>query len=280
VKEDDFTIVGLGLIGSSIAAALRRDGAVVHGFDRDPRAGAEAERLGLVHNVASALDAALEGARFVILAAPVPAILELLPAARAAAPEAVIVDVGSVKAPIVERMAALSRADRTIGGHPIAGKETSGPSAADADLFRGRPFVLTPHEGTSAETVEECRSLAFRLGAHPLVTDAATHDRTVARTSHLPQSISTTLAAGLQSGDEAFTGTGLRDMTRLALSDPGLWMDILLANRVAVTAELRDLAARAIALAEALERNDRKATKAVLETGRERARVLREGIAA
>jgi prephenate dehydrogenase len=280
VKEDDFTVVGLGLIGSSLAAALRRDGARVRGFDPDPDTRRDAQALGHVEVVADSLAESLAGAGAVILAAPVPAIVQMLPAVRAAAPEALIVDVGSVKVPVVERMARLPGAERTVGGHPIAGKEISGPTAADADLFRGRPFVLTPHSATSDETLARARGLAERIGARVVVVDAETHDRTVARTSHLPQSLSSVLASGLARDDASYAGTGLRDMTRLAASDPALWTDILLANNRPVVTELRGFAARVLALAQALEIGDAQTTARVLGEGRSQARALRAEAAA
>jgi prephenate dehydrogenase len=280
LKEDDFTIVGLGLIGSSLAAALRLDGARVRGFDPDPETRRAAQALGHIEVAADSLVTSLAGAGTVILAAPVPAILQMLPAVRQGAPDALILDVGSVKAPIVERMARLPGAERTVGGHPIAGKETSGPAAADPDLFRGRPFVLTPHAATSDETLERARDIAGRIGSQVVVTDAESHDSTVARTSHLPQSLSSVLAGGLAAGDGSYAGPGLRDMTRLATSDPSLWTDILLANNRAVASELRGFATRVLELAEALEIGDAQTTARVLREGRKRALAVREQVAA
>jgi prephenate dehydrogenase len=231
VTVERVAIVGLGLIGGSIGAALRRTGARVHGFDTSPQTRDLAVELGLIDQAHDSLPAALDGAQVVILAVPVQAIVDLLPTVDAVSKsDALILDTGSVKRPVVEVMATLAWSDRAIGGHPIAGRERSGPEAADPELFRGRPFVLTPSVHTSALTRARAERLARSLGALPGVLSAEEHDHTLARTSHLPQLLSTALALFTKPGDELLSGSGLRDMTRLAASDTIMWRDILLTN--------------------------------------------------
>lgn len=232
-------IVGLGLIGASLGGALRRRGDLVCGLDADTAAERAALDRGLIDEAAPNLAAVTRGAALVILAVPVLSIIDLLPQIDAAAPpEAVIMDVGSVKEPIVAVMERLPGAARTIGGHPIAGKELAGPAAADISLFVERAFVLVPHAATSPDTLLVAEELVRELGALPTVLGAGEHDRTIARTSHLPQLLSLALALSLQPHDEALAGTGLRDMTRLAASGSSMWNDILLANAANIRAAL------------------------------------------
>jgi prephenate dehydrogenase len=117
----------------------------------------------------------------------------------------------------------------------------SGPAAADRELFFGRPFVLTPHSKTSQETLRGASEIVEAVGADRVIASAEEHDSIVARTSHLPQLVSYALASLLREGDESYAGTGLAGMTRLALSPPGLWKDILDANRSNLREEVKRL---------------------------------------
>jgi prephenate dehydrogenase len=225
-------VIGLGLIGGSIAASLRRQGASVRGWDRSGSAATIAERRGLVDQIAGNIRAAVNGAGAVILATPVGAIIELLPDVDRAAPDdALILDTGSVKAAVVDVMASLPGAHRAVGGHPLAGSERSGPEAADPDLLRGQPFILCPSDKTGEPALAAARSLISALGMHPVSLPADKHDRILARTSHLPQFLATALALTLRAGDRELGGSALRDMTRLAASDPTMWRDIASTNR-------------------------------------------------
>lgn len=233
-------IVGLGLIGGSMGLALRGKGILVRGLDVSPAHRQIARNLGIVDEAVETLTELTRQVDVVILAVPVKAILQLLPqVARAAPSDALILDTGSVKAPVSRMMATLPGSGRCAGGHPIAGRERSGPDAADADLFRGRAFVLTPHVGSEPRFVERARQLVETLGALPILLDASRHDDIVSRTSHLPQLLSTALALSLVPADLQLSGSGLKDMTRLARSDPGMWRDILVLNRANVVPAIR-----------------------------------------
>ena len=271
-------VIGLGLIGGSLAAALRAGGTLVRGFDASERSVRTAADRALIDEPAVDLASALEGADVVVLSIPVLSIVELLPLVDSlASPAAILLDTGSVKHPIIDVMARLPGAERALGGHPLAGKERSGPEAADPELFRGRPFVLVPSDRSSSSTVERARALVSRLGAHPVLLDAGTHDRVLAQTSHLPQILSTTLASLLEPGDEHLVGPAFHEMTRLAASDVPMWRDILLANREHVVRATNGYIRELQAFVACIAGGDQEAISATLERGRRAAACLQRG---
>jgi prephenate dehydrogenase len=231
-------IAGVGLIGASFGLALREAGfsGDLIGVSSAPAIEAGLRRGAITH-AASLAEAAAE-ADLIYLAQPVDRILttlaELVPYAR---PGTLITDAGSTKETIVLKAAENLPEGSFIGGHPLAGKESRGAEAAEAGLFRGRPYVLTPVTPES-DRVRTFKWWLNQIGARVLEMQADEHDRTVALTSHLPQLLSTTLAVALARQDnqqlrEIF-GPGLLDMTRLAMSSPELWVPILRTNRSAV----------------------------------------------
>jgi prephenate dehydrogenase len=127
-------------------------------------------------------------------------------------------------------MKRLSGASRMIGGHPIAGKEQSGPAVADVMLFQERSFALVPSDLTSASTIQTAQTMVREIGGVPVILSALEHDHIIARTSHLPQLLAMALALSLEPRDESLAGPGLRDMTRLAASGANMWKDILVSN--------------------------------------------------
>lgn len=248
-------IAGLGLIGGSLGAALRRAGHLVVGHDIAPGRRQRALDLGLVDAVMPVGDMAAAG-DVVILATPLHHIAALLPIVDAASPaETVIMDTGSAKEAVVTAMEALPGAARMVGGHPLAGSERSGPDAADRLLFQGRPFVLTPTYATSPVALATVQALASQVGARPLLMDPVEHDRIVAGTSHLPQILSSLLARCVPPHPD-LAGPGYRDMTRLAASDPVLWRDVLLANAPQIAAVGRRYRDELDALLAAIDRGD------------------------
>jgi prephenate dehydrogenase len=239
VTERRVAVIGLGLIGASLGGALRMQGNVVRGLDRDTSAMQAALDRGLVDDVSEDLTAVLDEATLVILAIPVLSIIKILPQIDALSPRnAAIVDVGSVKGPVVDAMEVLSGAPRMIGGHPIAGKELTGPTAADVSLFQGRSFALVPSDTTNHATLHVAELMVREIGSIPVVMSAVEHDQIVARTSHLPQLLAMALALSLEPRDQALAGPGLRDMTRLAGSGPNMWNDILVSNADNISAAL------------------------------------------
>jgi prephenate dehydrogenase len=234
-------IVGVGLIGGSFALALREAGftGTIVGVS-SPRTIEEALRLKVVDRGAT-LDAACARADLVYLAGPIHTILATVPRLNGLLkPGALVTDAGSTKARICAAGAALTGA-QFLGAHPMAGKETRGVGAAEAGLFRGRPYLLTPQSPLDMETpaAREFVEWVKRIGAVPRVMAPERHDRVVALSSHLPQLLSTCLAASLEHSPRredvaAAAGPGLLDSTRLALSAWEIWHDILDTNREAI----------------------------------------------
>lgn len=262
-------IIGLGLIGSSLGAALRRDGFDVVGFDRDLSHAQMAESRGYVDRAHAALEATVVGQDVVVLATPVSTIVSLLPQVAALAGQhTVLTDVGSVKGPVLTTMEGVPHPGRAVGGHPIAGREVSGPAAADPDLFVGKPYAIVPSPLSDERAIECVVGIARAIGAAPHVVDAATHDAVVARTSHLPQVVASALALTLMDSPEAGTGilagTGLRDTTRLAASDAKLWTDILCMNSDNVATSVRQLTAVLTGLLSCIEGHDAGALREML----------------
>ena len=225
-------IVGLGLIGGSIALATRRrwPGVEITGVDKPEVI--QAALHGRVIQSHAAGPEGLSSADLVVLAAPIDGILDSLAAAGRAAQPAVITDVGSTKRQI---MAAAAAAGITefVGGHPMAGAERGGLVHARADLFDGRPWFIEPGQA-SAGVVERVEQWVTGLGAVPRRVDAISHDRTMAYASHLPQLLASTLmaTAGTTLGTDGLSvsGPALREMTRLASSPPDIWRGILTTN--------------------------------------------------
>ena len=238
------TIVGTGLIGGSFALAARKHGfpGTIIGCDREGVL-AEAKSRGAVDRGLRDPVEACQGSDLILLATPVGAILELLPKlAPHLSPGALVTDVGSTKAEIVRgasRAFGKEAAARFLAGHPMAGKENSGIEYADPELFHGAVWFLTPVDGQNLETgkLALLAALLENLGARISVLDPAQHDELCAWISHLPQMISTALAATLVEefgGNAPLLETGgraLREMTRIAASPYSMWRDIALTNR-------------------------------------------------
>ncbi len=238
-------LLGVGLIGSSLALACRRHGLVgeLAGYARRPETRATIERLGLTDSVHDDPAEAVAGADLVVLCVPVGANAAV---AEAMAPGlkagAIVSDVGSVKQAVIRDVGPfLPDGVHFVPGHPIAGTEHSGPEAGFADLFEERYCVLTPPPGTDEAAVEKVAELWRRCGARVEAMEAAHHDKVLAMTSHLPHLISYTIVgtafdlAESERGEVIkYAAGGFRDFTRIAGSDPVMWRDIFLNNREAV----------------------------------------------
>jgi len=245
-------VVGTGLLGASIGLGLRACGVTVLLTDASPSALALASDLG-----AGEPDPGGTRVDLVVVATPPDVTARVVAAELAAHPTAAVTDVASVKAGVLDALtAAGADLPRYVGGHPMAGRERSGAVAARGDLFIGRPWVLSPAAATTPGAVDAARRLALALGAAPVVMPAAEHDEAVALVSHVPQLAASLVAARLRQAPEsavALAGQGLRDVTRIAGSDPALWAQILAANAGPVAAVLHELRADLDALLAALE---------------------------
>lgn len=235
-------VVGTGLIGTSAALALSQRGVVVHLADHDPEQARTAAALG------AGTDEAPEGpVDLAIVAAPPAHVAGVLADAMRRGVARGYLDVASVKGGPRRELEALGLdLSPYIGTHPMSGREKSGPLAATGDLFEGRPWVLTPTRDTDTEVLNLALELVSHCRAVPVVMDAEAHDRAVALVSHMPHLMSSMVAARLENAEEAavrLCGQGIRDVTRIAASDPRMWIDILSANPGPVADLLTDVAA-------------------------------------
>ncbi len=238
-------LIGIGLIGSSLARVVRRDRLAGHivACARTEATLAKARELGLADSATTDPAQAVEGADLVVLATPIGAYRAI---AEAIAPRlvtgAIVTDVGSVKGAVIRDVAPhLPDGVHLVPGHPVAGTERSGPEAGFAELFDGRWCVLTPPPGTDEGAIERVAELWRRAGMKIEIMDAGHHDAVMAITSHLPHLIAytivgtaTDLEEHLKSEVIKFSAAGFRDFTRIAASDPVMWRDVFLNNREAV----------------------------------------------
>ena len=242
---DRVAVIGIGLIGSSLARALRQLSPATHivACAKTEATLETVRRLGIADETAADPAAAVRGADLVVLATPLSAYAEI---ARRIAPAlaqgAILTDVGSVKEIVVREVAPLLPAGvEFVPGHPVAGTEHSGPEAGFAELFRDRWCILIPLQETSPAAVDKVSRMWEACGMRVTRMDAGRHDRVLAMTSHLPHLIAYTIVGtatdledSLKSQVIEFSAGGFRDFTRIAASDPVMWRDIFLANREAV----------------------------------------------
>jgi prephenate dehydrogenase len=222
-------VIGTGLIGTSAALALTSRGVTVHLSDSDPDSARTAASLG-----AGDAGPAKEPVDLAIIAVPPAHVAATIAEAQRSGFARGYLDVAGVKGgPLRDLQALGTDLSQYIGTHPMSGRERSGPLAATADLFEGRPWVLTPTPETQTEVLNLALELVALCKAVPVVMDADTHDRAVALVSHTPQLLSSMVAARLEHAEETavrLCGQGIRDVTRIAASEPGMWIDILSAN--------------------------------------------------
>ncbi|GGA54402.1 prephenate dehydrogenase [Pseudoclavibacter endophyticus] len=253
-------VVGTGLLGTSVGLGLRRLGVDVLLRDASP----SALRLSVDYGAGRpapavrATDAReADTPRIVVVCVPPDVAAEVVGQSLVAWPDAIVTDVASVKSqPLQQLRDAGADLRRYVGSHPMAGRETGGPLSGRADLFIGRPWVIATHEDTTVHGLQEIEGLALDLGATPVPMSADDHDEAVALISHVPQLISSLLAARLVDDEHdasALAGQGVRDVTRIASSDPTLWVQILAANGARVAKVLRRFAADLDEVAGALE---------------------------
>ena len=265
LKDARVAIVGLGLMGGSLAGALKSRSACreVWGVARREATVKEAMRRGFIHAGACDLAEGVRQADLVVLATPVRTILKLIPQVGDLVPAGcLLIDLGSTKARIVEAMESLPPRVQAVGGHPMCGKEASGIEAAEASLYERATFVLTPSRRTSSDALTLAQELVEAIGARPMLMDAGRHDRLAAAVSHLPYLLSVGLVAAAEelAAEDALVwelaASGFRDTSRLAASDVTMMLDILLTNRHAVGEMVSRFADQLNAIAQLLESDD------------------------
>ena len=271
-------IVGVGLIGGSLALAAKRRGLVeeVIGLGRDPRRLRDAQACGVLDAYTTRMADIASDTDLVAFAVPVlsfPGLLEQFAAVWNGA--GVLTDVGSTKASTVAaaRRYLGVRYTRFVPGHPIAGRERAGHEHADADLFLDHRVILTPDTATDQSAVRLVSDLWTGVGARVVTMPVAQHDDTLAATSHLPHVLAYALVAMLHGRPDAervfeFAAGGFRDFTRVASSDPDMWADICLDNRAPIRAVLQAYQQDLLELDAAMRANDREALRAVFETAK------------
>jgi len=261
-------VLGVGLIGGSVAAAARARGVAAELVGYAPGDDArDAQALGLIDSAASDAASAARGADLIVLAAPIPAMQGLLAQiAGELAPHALVTDTASTKRSIVAaaRSALGPAFARFVAAHPIAGAETHGPASSRADLFDGCITLLCPEPETDPQALERVVGFWTGLGARVAQMEVQRHDRLFAEISHWPHAAVFTLCAAIAQGSQAqdalrFAGAGLRDTTRIGASSAALWADIVLDNRDAVLDCARAFERELHAMVEALGRGDRQA---------------------
>jgi prephenate dehydrogenase len=275
LAQASVAIIGLGLMGGSLALALKDKCAALIGIDRDPYTLELASRQDIFDRLAGDPAEVLPGSDIIILATPVTTIvnlLEKLPEWHSG--EAMILDLGSTKSQICRVMDRLPERFDPLGGHPMCGREISGFTHASIDLYAGAPFALVPLERTSPQARHLGTELATAAGAHPLWLDPETHDRWTAATSHLPYLLASALMLGTPIEASPLFGPGFHSTSRVAATSPTIMLDILQTNTTEVIAALERFQSQ-LAL---LEAELRSADWEALRTQLERAAGLRQSI--
>jgi prephenate dehydrogenase len=268
-------IIGVGLIGGSLARALKAAGACgeVVGYGRNPEALQRALELGVIDRAESDIAAAAKGADVIVLGVPVGAMEAVLGELKPhLEPQTILTDVGSTKGSVVEAAKRVfgTLPPRFVPGHPIAGTEQSGVEASFAELYRQRRVILTPDTDTDPEALETIRRMWQQAGAEVIEMPVAHHDEVLAATSHLPHLLAFTLVdtlARLEEHDDIFrfAAGGFRDFTRIASSNPQMWHDICLNNRDALLKMVQRFSTELGTLARAIEGGDSEAILATFQ---------------
>jgi len=262
LKNARICVIGLGLMGGSLAMALKNQVAGISAVDVNPKSRDQAVAWGIVGKASDDLKVAGE-ANLVVLATPVRTLIgQIRELAGILTPGAVVIDLGSVKAPVVEAMNTLPETIGAVAGHPMCGKEVSGLEHADSALFHMARFVLCRTERTTPEAWKIARELVEAVGAQVMEMDAVQHDRVAAGTSHLPYLLSAalTLTTGMHAAHDEMVwmlaASGFRDTSRLAGSDPAMMRDILLSNRDEVLDRISEAQSHMNEIADLMANND------------------------
>lgn len=284
LEDSRITVVGLGLMGGSLALDLLEQGMRLSGVDSDPHTARLARNAGIA---TVDINTALTSSDVLVLATPVRETLRLLETFRSHPPELeLVIDLGSTKRQIVEAMDALPDGLAAIGGHPLCGKELSGFQQAQIGLYQGSRFVLTSSSHTTEAALATAEQLVDSIGATPLQMDATRHDQLLGAASHLPYLLAVALTGAVESlgkEDAAIwdvVASGFLSSSRLAASDPTMMIDILATNREMVLAALARAQAELDQLSGLLSTGENEALRGYLQPLQQRRASLqnREGV--
>ena len=275
-------VVGLGLIGGSLAAALRDSGEVgeVFGVEKDSESLRFALENGIADTGSSEIGSGISGSEIVVVATYVDTIARVAEeVSGVVSPDTVVCDTGSVKAPAVREMEKGPRNIRFVGAHPIAGKETSGVRESDPGLFSGKKCVVTPVESTCPEALSMVKTLFSLAGSEIVEMDPESHDEIFSLVSHLPHAVAYSLVSAVaSSGGEKnlfdFSGGGLADFTRVSESSPEMWAGIFIENRDAVLSAIRSFADKLGEIEKAIASGNVEYLEALLRDARDSKRDL------
>lgn len=257
-------IVGAGLIGTSMGLGLLKLGHSISFVDQS------SENLRIAQDLVGE-SSSFEKPDLIVIATPVETVFATLEKEFLTNPQAMFIDIGGLKSDLVSQVERFSElAERFCGSHPMAGREISGPTGARGDLFQGATWILTPTTTTSSSVISTVENLITELGGVVVKVGATDHDRAISSVSHLPQVLSSLLAAQMNRLDSAaisLAGQGLRDMTRLADSNAQLWSQLLVANSDSISTDLNELLVRLSQLIDALNAKDVESVKEILISG-------------
>jgi prephenate dehydrogenase len=275
ISEARIAILGLGLMGGSLALALRGRCRTLLASDPDLETLSLARRRGIVDRISPDPAEILPQADVVILAAPLNAIFRLIDDLPSWLPgRAIVLDLGSTKSRVVEALGSLPPRFDPLGGHPMCGKEVAGLANAEASIFQGATFAFTPLERTSSQTRVFANGLARAIGSRPLWLDPATHDRWAAATSHLPYLLAAALSLATPAEAAALVGPGFRSTSRVAATPAAIMLDVLLTNRENILESLARFRRQMEDLEVRLARDETAALKQALDRGALRQREL------
>jgi prephenate dehydrogenase len=276
---EHMALIGVGLIGGSMARAVRRQGVAerITGFTASVTSGSRAVELGVVDEIADSIKNAVAPADIVVLATPMKAMESLLPElASALGSKAILTDVGSVKQSLISDIERIcpELLPRFVPAHPIAGIEASGVDASFAELFQDKNIVLTPTAEVDPDSVARVKEMWERLGGTVLTLSADEHDRIFARTSHLPHLVAYSLVDYMAREEDSerlfhLAAGGFYDFTRIASSDPVMWRDICLTNRQAILDSLAGYRGAVSKLEELIERSDSEGIEAIFSSSKQ-----------
>jgi prephenate dehydrogenase len=239
LRTSKIVIIGLGLMGGSLAQAIQPYCQKIYGIDTDPEAIEDAIKSGIFEAVSCEPMPWFSTVDLIVLAAPVKVIVDLIEQIPEWHPgKAMVIDLGSTKESIVAAMEAMPERFDPLGGHPMCGKEISSFKSSDASLFEGHPFILTPLKRTSQKMLQFAEEIIDCIGANTIYLDPVTHDRWVSATSHVPHIIANSLAAVTPSEAASLIGPGFRSSARLAATSTKILLDILQTNRLNILTQI------------------------------------------